>query len=165
MKTRVAKERYEELVVWERMDKERNILRALAYVLLIITAAFCAYINLIYGVVFTASQNRQWLYSIGIAMVTGTLPPSGCAASRFYGIATSDLSVPPALRLIACLVNDDDGSECRSSMLDPFLSRCPLCRRVLLTAAHRAAQSGAVVGVCGAQEVSRARYLRQGDAA
>ena len=73
MKTRVAKERYEELVVWERMDKERNILRALAYVLLIITAAFCAYINLIYGVVFTASQNRQWLYSIGIAMVTGTV--------------------------------------------------------------------------------------------
>lgn len=68
---RVMKARSAELDVWNALAIERRILRALVYCVLVVLAAFFAYINLLYGATFTASQNSQWISAFFTALLMG----------------------------------------------------------------------------------------------
>ena len=64
-------QRAEELDIWESLHVERTVLRSLVYILLVIVASFTAFMNLIYGVTFSSSENKNWLTSVLIGIVTG----------------------------------------------------------------------------------------------
>lgn len=57
--------------MWESLHVERTVLRTMTYVLLVMAAVFMAFINLIYGVTFTRTQNYDWLTSVSVGIVTG----------------------------------------------------------------------------------------------
>lgn len=66
-------ERNDEFNTWERLQFERNVLRGIAYGVIVTVAIFTGYINIIYGVMFTPEQNSQWVNSVVISVVTGVL--------------------------------------------------------------------------------------------
>lgn len=72
LRKRTLLSRFEELKVWESLNFERSILRTAVYLIAVVIALLCSFFNIVYGVQFSASENRRWLTSVGIALVAGT---------------------------------------------------------------------------------------------
>ena len=62
-----------EIAFWETLDTERSVLLTVTYVLLLIVAMICVYVNLIFGIKFQHEQNVAWLQGVFIGLVTGTV--------------------------------------------------------------------------------------------
>ena len=62
--------RARELDVWETAF-ERQLLRAMAYAVIVVLIAFFAFVDLIFSVKFSATQNYVWVTSIAIGAVSG----------------------------------------------------------------------------------------------
>jgi hypothetical protein len=65
----------EEWDLWESAERERAILRSVIYVVVLLMTLFTAFLNLIYGVTFTRSQNLAWITSVFMGCFTGESPP------------------------------------------------------------------------------------------
>ena len=65
--------RRRELLAWSALSLERRVLEALVYGMVLILIAFCTYINLLYGVLFTPGQSRAWILASLTAFLTDAL--------------------------------------------------------------------------------------------
>lgn len=73
VQARVRRTRTRELAVWTSLPvlRLRDTILMLAYMIALLLIALTVYVNIAYGLSFTPADNRQWLISGSVAILTG----------------------------------------------------------------------------------------------
>jgi hypothetical protein len=96
IRSRKNDHRAEEWGAWESAASERKLMRAVVYAMVLVLTLLTAFFNLIYGVKFSASQNKAWMTSVLLGVFTGAcaIPFRACVqhACRRFLLLTVRLS-------------------------------------------------------------------------
>ena len=81
-KLNVLNKRADELAAWEHSKFERGVMVTATYMLACVAIALFVFMNIIFSVRFSASDNRMWLVTVIPSIVLG--PCEVCLLCSFY---------------------------------------------------------------------------------